>query len=109
MADATGLLRILERVAPNEIYNLAAQSHVRVSFDQSEYTADVVAMGTLRLLETFRDYVSSSGKQVRLYQAGSSEMYGSAPAPQSESTPFHPRSPYGVSKVAAHWYAINFR
>lgn len=109
LTDGTGLRRILEKAEPDEIYNLGAQSHVRVSFDQAEYTADVVATGTLRLLETFRDYVSSSGKEVRLYQAGSSEMYGSAAPPQSESTPFHPRSPYAVSKVAAHWYATNFR
>jgi GDPmannose 4,6-dehydratase len=109
LADGTSLRRILERVQPDEIYNLGAQSHVRVSFDQSEYTADVVATGTLRLLEAVRDSVSASGKAVRIYQAGSSEMFGAAPAPQSEATPFYPRSPYGVSKVAAHWYSINYR
>ena len=92
-----------------KIYNLAAQSHVRVSFDQPEYTADVVAAGTLRLLEGVRDYVANSGKQIRVYQAGSSEMFGSVQPPQNETTQFHPRSPYAVSKVAAHWYAVNYR
>ncbi|MBS1877818.1 MAG: GDP-mannose 4,6-dehydratase [Acidobacteria bacterium] len=109
LADGTGLRRILERVKPEEIYNLAAQSHVRVSFDQSEYTADVVATGTLRLLEAIRDSVEATGKQVRVYQAGSSEMFGAAAPPQSESTAFYPRSPYAVSKVAGHWYAVNYR
>lgn len=109
LADGTSLRRILGRVKPDEIYNLAAQSHVRVSFDQSEYTADVVATGTLRVLEAVRDSVQASGKAVRFYQAGSSEMFGAAKPPQSESTPFYPRSPYGVSKVAAHWYAVNYR
>jgi GDPmannose 4,6-dehydratase len=109
LADGTGLRRILERTQPDEIYNLAAQSHVRVSFDQSEYTADVVATGTLRLLEAIRDSVETTGKAVRIYQAGSSEMFGAAAPPQSETTPFYPRSPYAVSKVAAHWYAVNYR
>ena len=109
LADGTGLRRILERVKPDEIYNLAAQSHVRVSFDQSEYTADVVATGTLRLLEAIRDSVEATGKSVRIYQAGSSEMFGAAAPPQNETTPFYPRSPYAVSKVAAHWYALNYR
>lgn len=109
MADATGLRRILEAVQPDEIYNLAAQSHVRVSFDQPEYTADIVATGTLRLLEAVRDYVRAGRRTVRFYQAGSSEMFGSAAAPQNEHTPFHPRSPYGVAKLAAHWYGVNYR
>ncbi len=109
VGDGTGLRRILEKVRPDEVYNLAAQSHVRVSFDQPEYTADAVATGTLRLLEALRDYSALSGRPVRIYQAGSSEMFGAAPPPQDESTPFHPRSPYAVSKVAAHWYAINYR
>jgi GDPmannose 4,6-dehydratase len=109
LADGTGLRRILERAKPDEIYNLAAQSHVRVSFDQSEYTADVVATGTLRLLEAIRDSVEATGKDVRIYQASSSEMFGAAPPPQNESTPFYPRSPYAVSKVAAYWYAVNYR
>ncbi len=109
LGDGTGLRRILEKACPDEVYNLGAQSHVRVSFDQPEYTADAVATGTLRLLEAIRDYASLSGRKVRFYQASSSEMFGAAAPPQSEGTPFHPRSPYAVSKVAAHWYAINYR
>jgi GDPmannose 4,6-dehydratase len=109
VGDGTGLRRILELARPDEVYNLAAQSHVRVSFDQPEYTADAVATGTLRLLDALRDYSALSRRAVRFYQAGSSEMFGAAPPPQRESTPFHPRSPYAVSKVAAHWYAINYR
>ena len=109
LADATALRRVLEKVAPDEIYNLGAQSHVRVSFDVPEYTADIVAMGPLRLLEALRDHAANSGRQVRYYQAGSSEMFGAARPPQNEKTPFYPRSPYGVSKAAAHWYAVNYR
>ena len=109
LTDGTSLRVILERVRPEEVYNLAAQSHVRVSFDQAEYTADVVATGTLRILETIRDYRHRTGIEVRYYQAGSSEMFGAALPPQSEQTPFHPRSPYAVSKVAAHWYGVNYR
>jgi len=101
--------QILERYEPQEIYNLGAQSHVRVSFDQPEYTADVVGVGTLRLLEAVREYGTRSGPQVKVYQAGSSEMFGAALPPQSENTPFHPRSPYAVSKLAAHWFARNYR
>jgi GDPmannose 4,6-dehydratase len=109
LADGAGLRHVIAEVQPDEIYNLAAQSHVRVSFNQAEYTADIVATGTLRLLEALRDYVHGSGKQVRFYQASSSEMYGATKPPQNESTPFYPRSPYAVSKVAAHWYAVNHR
>jgi GDPmannose 4,6-dehydratase len=109
VTDGSGLRHVIETVQPDEIYNLAAQSHVRVSFDQPEYTADVVATGTLRLLEAIRDYASNTGRQVRMYQAGSSEMFGAAHPPQSEATPFYPRSPYAVSKVAGHWYAVNYR
>jgi len=109
LTDGGSLRRILNRVQPDELYNLGAQSHVKVSFEQPEFTADVVAGGTLRLLAAVRDYMSESGRQVRLYQAGSSEMFGSAKPPQSESTSFHPRSPYGASKVAAHWYCVNYR
>ena len=109
LSDGTGLRRVIEEVKPDEIYNLGAQSHVRVSFDEPEYTADVVATGTLRLLEATRDYMLSSKAQVRFYQAGSSEMFGSENPPQDESTPFHPRSPYAASKVAAHWFAVNYR
>jgi GDPmannose 4,6-dehydratase len=108
VTDGAGFRRILEKAQPDEIYNLAAQSHVRVSFDQAEYTADVVATGTLRILEALRDYVAAH-KDVRMYQAGSSEMFGAAKPPQDESTQFYPRSPYAVSKVAAHWYAVNYR
>jgi GDPmannose 4,6-dehydratase len=109
LADAGGLRSIIDQVVPDEIYNLGAQSHVRVSFDQPEYTADIVGLGTLRLLEAARHYVAASGRTVKVYQAGSSEMYGSTPAPQSEATPFRPRSPYAVGKVAAHHFAANYR
>jgi GDPmannose 4,6-dehydratase len=109
LSDGTGLRRILEKVAPDEIYNLAAQSHVRISFDQPEYTADCDGLGSLRLLEAVRDHSEKSANKVRFYQAGSSEMFGAAPPPQSELTPFYPRSPYAVSKVAAHWFGINYR
>jgi GDPmannose 4,6-dehydratase len=109
LTDGSGMRAVLEKVRPDEVYNIGAQSHVRVSFDQPEYTADVVAMGTLRLLEALRDYMNHSGQKVRFYQAGSSEMFGAAPPPQSERTPFHPRSPYGVGKVAAHWFGVNYR
>ncbi len=109
LTDGTGLRRILHQVNPDEVYNLGAQSHVKVSFEQPEYTADAVATGTLRLLEAVRDYCDATGKVTRFYQAGSSEMFGAAPAPQDETTPFYPRSPYAASKVAAHWYAVNYR
>src|SRR5689334_23981546 len=100
VTDGSGLRHILEKAQPEEIYNLAAQSHVRVSFDQPEYTADVVATGTLRLFEAVRDYISITSEKVKIYQAGSSEMYGAAAPPQNEQTPFYPRSPYAASKVA---------
>lgn len=109
LADAGGLRAIIDQVKPDEVYNLGAQSHVRVSFDQPEYTADIVGLGTLRLLEAVHNHVKATGRKVKVYQAGSSEMYGSAPAPQSEATSFHPRSPYAVGKVAAHHFAINYR
>ena len=110
LTDGTTLRRILEQVQPHEIYNLGAQSHVRVSFDAPEYTADAVGMGTLRLLEALRDYQQRTGTEVRFYQAGSSEMYGKVQAvPQSESTPFYPRSPYACAKVYAHWQTVNYR
>jgi len=109
LSDGTVLRRVLEKVQPDEVYNLGAQSHVKVSFEEPEYTADVVGTGTLRLLEALRDYMQISGKQARYYQAGSSEMFGAATPPQSEETPFYPRSPYAVAKVAAYWYARNYR
>lgn len=110
LTDGTTLRRILEEVEPHEIYNLGAQSHVRVSFDAPEYTVDTVAMGTLRLLEAIRDYQRRTGTQVRFYQAGSSEMYGKVmEIPQKETTPFYPRSPYSCAKVYAHWQTVNYR
>ena len=110
LTDGTTLRRILEEVQPAEIYNLGAQSHVRVSFDSPEYTVDSVGMGTLRLLEAIRDYQSRTGNQVRYYQAGSSEMFGKVQeVPQKETTPFYPRSPYACAKVYAHWQTINYR
>ena len=109
LADGTGLRRVINEVQPDEFYNLGAQSHVKVSFDQPEYTADIVYTGTVRLLEALRDYIEVSGKAVRIYQAGSSEMFGASPPPQNEQTPFYPRSPYAASKVAAHWIAVNYR
>jgi GDPmannose 4,6-dehydratase len=109
LSEGRVIQQILERYEPQEVYNLGAQSHVRVSFDQPEYTADVVAIGTLRVLEAVREYSTRSSIAVKVYQAGSSEMYGAAPPPQNEKTPFHPRSPYAVSKVAAHWFARNYR
>lgn len=104
LTDASGLRAIVERIQPDEVYNLGAQSHVRVSFDQAEYTADVVATGTLRLLEACRPL-----PRVRFYEAASSEMFGSSPPPQSEMTPFRPRSPYAAAKVAAFQYARVYR
>jgi GDPmannose 4,6-dehydratase len=109
LTDSTGLRRVLESALPDEIYNLGAQSHVKVSFENPEYTADADAMGTLRLLDCVRDHVAHTARHIRFYQAGSSEMFGAAQPPQNENTPFYPRSPYAVSKVAAHWYAINYR
>jgi len=105
--DASSLNRALRSVKPDEIYNLGAQSHVRVSFDVPEYTASTVALGTLRLLEAIRE--SGQEKSVRFYQASSSEMFGGAKPPQSESTPFEPRSPYACAKVFAHQLAQNYR
>lgn len=110
LTDGTTLRRILEEVQPTEIYNLGAQSHVRVSFDSPEYTVDAVGMGTLRLLEAIRDYQRRTGTQVRFYQAGSSEMFGLVQAvPQKETTPFYPRSPYACAKVYSHWQTVNYR
>ncbi len=107
LADASSLSMVMEQVRPDEVYNLGAQSHVRVSFDQPLYTADVVGLGSLRLLEAVRHLNRS--KPVKFYQASSSEMYGSAPPPQGLDTPFHPRSPYACAKLYAHWQTINYR
>lgn len=109
LSDGSGLRRVLEEVVPDEVYNLGAQSHVKVSFDQPEYTGNVDGLGTLRLLEAVRDVQRSSGKQIRYYQAGTSEMFGASPPPQSESTPFYPRSPYAAAKVYAYWLTVNYR
>lgn len=110
LGDATGIRRIIEQTRPDEVYNLAAQSHVRISFDQPEYTADVVGLGALRLLEAIRDHNTRHGRSVRYYQAGSSEMFGkAAEVPQRETTPFHPRSPYACAKCYAHWQTVNYR
>lgn len=107
LADATSLTLLMEQVRPDEVYNLGAQSHVRVSFDQPLYTADVVGLGTLRLLEAVRHLHRS--KPVKFYQASSSEMFGSAAPPQTMETPFHPRSPYACAKLYGHWQTINHR
>ena len=109
LSDASGLRDLVNWIAPDEVYNLGAQSHVKVSFDQSEYTADVTGIGALRLLEAIRAFQNQTGTKVKFYQASSSEMFGSAPPPQSLQTPFHPRSPYGVAKVYAFWQTVNHR
>jgi len=109
LSDGPGLRRILEATTPDEVYNLAAQSHVAVSFEQAEYTADVDGLGTLRLLEAIRDYQQRTSHQVRFYQAGTSEMFGASAPPQSEATPFYPRSPYAVAKVYSFWQTVNYR
>jgi len=106
LSDASGLSRLIGKIQPEEIYNLAAQSHVRVSFDAPEYTTDVTATGTVRLLEAIRE----TGIQPRFYQASSSEMYGLVQeVPQTETTPFYPRSPYGCAKVYSYWITVNYR
>ncbi len=107
LADASSLAMLMEQVRPDEVYNLGAQSHVRVSFDQPLYTADVVGLGTLRLLEAVRQLARS--QPVKFYQASSSEMFGSAPPPQTLQTPFHPRSPYACAKLYGHWQTVNYR
>src|SRR3989337_1695083 len=110
LTDGASLRQVLERVRPEEIYHLGAQSHVKVSFDQPEYTVDTTALGTLRLLEAVRQTRESTGRQVKFYQASSSEMFGKAQeVPQTEKTPFYPRSPYGVAKVYGHWITVNYR
>jgi GDPmannose 4,6-dehydratase len=108
MTDSTNLIRIVQEVEPDEIYNLAAQSHVQVSFESPEYTTDVDAVGTLRLLEAIR--ILGLERDVRFYQASTSELYGKAEEfPQNEDTPFHPRSPYGVAKLYSYWITVNYR
>jgi GDPmannose 4,6-dehydratase len=105
LSDPVALTRLIYELQPAEIYNLGAQSHVRVSFDIPEYTFDITGGGTLRLLEAIRE----SEVKTRFYQASSSEIFGSSPPPQNEQTPFHPRSPYAVAKVAAYWSTVNYR
>ena len=105
LSDSVALVKLLYELQPDEIYHLGAQSHVRVSFDIPEYTFDVTGGGTVRLLEAIRE----AGVRPRFYQASSSEMFGAAPPPQNEETPFHPRSPYGVAKLAAYWATVNYR
>ena len=108
MTDATSLVQIVQKVQPDEIYNLAAQSHVKVSFEEPEYTANSDALGTLRLLEAIR--ILGLEKKTRFYQASTSEMFGLVQeVPQRETTPFYPRSPYGVAKVYGHWITVNYR
>lgn len=111
LTDGNSLAKIVRVVKPTEVYNLGAQSHVRVSFDQPVYTADATGVGTIKLLEAIRDFENESTYQIRYYQASTSEMFGGMPetAPQSETTPFHPRSPYGCAKLYAHWITINYR
>jgi GDPmannose 4,6-dehydratase len=105
LASSSQVSRLITRIEPHEIYNLAAQSHVRVSFDIPEYTGDIVALGTTRLLEAIRE----AEVPCRYYQASSSEMFGASPPPQNEDSPFHPRSPYAVAKVYGHWATVNYR
>ncbi len=105
MTDSGGLNRLVKTVRPDEIYNLAAQSHVAISFDQPEYTGDADGLGTTRLLEAIR----TAGLPTRFYQASTSEMFGLTPPPQSENSPFHPRSPYAAAKLYAHWMTVNYR
>jgi len=108
LSDSTNLIRIIQQVKPDEIYNLAAQSHVKVSFESPEYTADVDALGTLRLLEAVR--ILGMEKHTRFYQASTSELYGQVvETPQTEKTPFYPRSPYAVAKLYAYWITVNYR
>ena len=107
MTDATNLIRIVQEVQPEEIYNLAAQSHVQVSFETAEYTANADALGTLRLLEALR--ILGLERSCRFYQASTSELYGDAPAPQDEDTPFRPRSPYAAAKLYGYWITRNYR
>ena len=110
LCDANVLSKLMDQVRPDEVYNLGAQSHVRVSFDMPLYTADSVGMGALRLLEAVREYRDRTGHEVRYYQASSSEQYGLVQeVPQRETTPFYPRSPYACAKVMAHWATVNYR
>jgi GDPmannose 4,6-dehydratase len=105
LQDSSSLINLIRDIKPNEIYNLGAQSHVKVSFEIPESTSDITGLGTIRLLEAIR----ASGIETKFYQASSSELYGSTPPPQNELTPFHPRSPYGVAKIFSYWATVNYR
>src|SRR6188472_1662879 len=105
LTDGVNLVNLIREVRPDEVYNLGAMSHVKVSFEMPEYTASTDAVGTVRLLEAIR----ASGIDCRFYQASTSEMFGSTPPPQNETTTFHPRSPYGAAKLCSHWVTINYR
>lgn len=109
LADANTVRKLIYKVRPDEIYNLGAQSHVRVSFDIPEYTANITGLGTLRILEAIKDYEQEAGAKVKFYQASSSELFGDAPPPQNEETPFRPRSPYGTAKLFAFHTTKNYR
>jgi GDPmannose 4,6-dehydratase len=110
LCDANSISKLIQTVRPHEVYNLGAQSHVRVSFDMPIYTAETVAMGAIKLLEAVREFQQESGQQVRYYQASSSEQYGKVvETPQKETTPFYPRSPYACAKMMAHWATVNYR
>lgn len=111
LTDANGMSKLVAQIKPNEVYNVGAQSHVKVSFEQPIYTGDATGVGAAKLLEAARETQDATGQQIRYYQASTSEMFGGMPetAPQSEDTPFHPRSPYGVAKLYAHWLTINYR
>ena len=110
LTDGMALRQVLRETAPDEVYNLAAQSHVRVSFDQPVYTVSADALGTIHLLEAVRDTQEQTGERIKFYQASSSEMYGKVvETPQSETTPFYPRSPYACAKLYSHWQTVNYR
>ena len=109
LSDANTIRKLIYKVQPEEIYNLGAQSHVRVSFDIPEYTANITGIGTLRLLEAIKDYEEYVGKKIKFYQASSSEMFGATPPPQNENSPFYPRSPYGSAKVFSFFTVKNYR
>jgi GDPmannose 4,6-dehydratase len=109
LTDASTIRKLIYKISPDEIYNLGAQSHVKVSFDVPEYTANITAIGALRLLEAIKDYQDDTGKKIRFYQASSSEMFGATNPPQNEKSPFYPRSPYGVAKVFAFDMTRNYR
>ncbi|MFH1594695.1 MAG: GDP-mannose 4,6-dehydratase [Candidatus Omnitrophota bacterium] len=109
ISDSEQLSNIIYNVKPDEVYHLAAQSHVRVSFDMAEYTGNITGLGTTRILDIIKRGIKKGRSNIKFYQASSSEMFGMSPAPHSEKTPFHPRSPYAIAKVYAYWIAVNYR